>query len=103
MFMKKLTGRIRALLIVTLIIAFSGCSGSSSDKSKVSTEPPTINRGVCQQDNNGINWPALIEKRCELLSDYGLFTGLPNNPNESPGLYYELSNELFIDHARKYR
>lgn len=103
MLIKKLIGRIRALFIVSLIIAFSGCGGSSNNKSKESTEPPTTNRGVCVQNISGINWPALLEKRCELLSDYGLFTGLPNNPNESLGLYYELSNELFIDHARKYR
>src|SRR5699024_1871545 len=103
MLIKKLIGRIRALFIVSLIIAFSGCGGSSNGKSEESTEPPTTKPDVCEQNNNGINWPALLEKRCELLSDYGLFTGLPNNPDKSLGLYYELSNELFIDHARKYR
>lgn len=85
-----------------LCLLLSGCGGNSSSRND-SAEHIGSTEGVCHRTESGINWAALQTTRCEFLSDYGLFTGAPNNFANSLGIPYELSNELFTDHARKYR
>lgn len=60
---------------------------------------------VCHQSFEGVNWQALQEADCQLLSQYQLFndkTAPQHNPNGN-GQFYGLSAELFSDYARKYR
>lgn len=94
-------GRLSALLLFLLQIS----CGSDSNNSIIDTDKTADSvSGVCNNINQGINWSALKETRCHLLSDYGLFKGLPNTVSNSiGGIHYKLGSELFSDYARKYR
>lgn len=84
-----------------LLLLLSACGGSSSSPSDNTHTGSTS--GICHNQQPRINWSALEQARCEFLSDYGLFSGAPNDFSSSLGIPYELNNQLFTDHARKYR
>ncbi len=97
--LNRLSGRFGALCLLLLQM---GC-GAGSDKtdmpSAITADP------LCTlTDDNRVNWQALHNTRCPLLSQYRLFNGLPTDDNHSNGgIAYKLGSELFTDHARKYR
>ncbi|MCD8522816.1 MAG: hypothetical protein LRY66_02800 [Saccharospirillaceae bacterium] len=93
-----LSGRFCALILLLFI---SGCGADTDDKKTIT---PTSADPLCNASGGDINWQALQQTRCPLLSQYGLFKGLPSEiKNSNGGIYYELGSELFTDHARKYR
>lgn len=94
----NVTGRFCALFLMLLLI---GCGAGSADENNT---PALSADPLCDQSGSEINWQALQQTRCPLLSQYGLFKGLPSDiKNSNGGIYYKLGSELFTDHARKYR
>lgn len=60
---------------------------------------------LCQSNDSGVNWSALLASNCPNLSDYNLFAD-PSDPTtgaNSEGLPYDLNTELFTDYSSKYR
>lgn len=60
---------------------------------------------ICQTDLDQVNWLALEQSDCNLLSQYKLFKNVqqPQFNANGAGLHYQLSAELFSDYASKYR
>lgn len=89
-------GRFCALFLFLLQVS---CGSDSIDNNNTQEQVAS-----CESTSNTINWLALQNLRCEWLSDYGLFNGLPSvSSNSKSGIHYKLGSELFSDHARKYR
>ncbi len=101
-----------ASTFLTLAYYLSGCQSDQNSNPAV-TEPDLFSKDIAALKTNpdicqgaqGINWLALTQANCNWLSDYGLFSGPPNDPTyvNSPGLLYKLNSALFTDHAQKYR
>lgn len=98
-------GRFGALFSVYLLLS---CGADNTTPADQTSQPSvTGNDPLCATPGTDINWPALASSRCQRLSDYRLFTGMPDNPENldesSDGIHYQLNSELFSDHARKQR
>ena len=65
------------------------------DKKKAKT------KNYCKKSGAGINWKALQNNDCELLSDYGLFKHSPEKSLD--GYPYAVNTPLFTDYASKAR
>jgi len=98
-------GRFGALFSVYLLLS---CGADNTPQADQTSQPSVAgNDPLCATPGTDINWPALASSRCQYLSDYRLFTGNPDNPDNlaqsSGGIHYQLNSELFSDHARKQR
>ncbi|UXD87310.1 hypothetical protein [Thalassolituus hydrocarboniclasticus] len=94
----NIDGRLGALFLL-LLLSGCGAENTADNATDLFNADP-----LCQHDTNSVNWQALQQTRCPLLSQYGLFKGLPSdNKSSNGGMYYKLGSELFTDHARKYR
>lgn len=100
------------ILFSIFLVACFDSSGDSENNQDTSKDIYTQdiknlneNPAACTSENEGINWDALNTTACNWLSDYNLFSGTPNHPENirSPGLPYELNSALFTDYAHKYR
>lgn len=97
-------GRICALLAAFVLSSCGSGSANTDQNSSPAIKTHRANPSVCHQKSGLINWLALARVRCNLLSNYRLFGGYPNQISSSNGgIYYQLNSELFTDHARKYR
>lgn len=63
------------------------------------------NPDICTQNQNSINYQAILDARCNWLSDYNLFDTLNSNETilGTKGFSYEINSELFTDFANKSR
>jgi len=93
-------------LILLLTIGLLACGSESKEVAgEIFIDPnPSENNEVCE-NNDGINWQALLTTQCQQLSDYNLFTDStdPRSGQRIGGITYQLNSQLFTDHARKYR
>jgi uncharacterized repeat protein (TIGR03806 family) len=93
-------------LIFLLTIGLIACGFESRKVGDNTPIEPNSDQGndICE-DDDGINWQALLTTQCQKLSDYNLFTDSsePRSGQRIGGLSYQLNSQLFTDHARKYR
>ena len=101
----------RAFLNCILTIFLVGCGGSSTPRDKHLVTEVDLEvfetEQKCLLKTDEVNWQALMQAECEILSSYNLFLDnadpkAKNNEN-TPGIKYEINSELFTDYARKYR
>ncbi|CAM3909718.1 SO2930 family diheme c-type cytochrome [Shewanella aquimarina] len=106
-------------LFALLLLCLTACGGSDdSSTNQTGTDtnqpgtpvtPPTggtdPSSDICDSQEGEINWQALMEQDCQLLSQYRLFQQ-PDKPTadpNGPGFSYQLSSQLFTNYAHKYR